>query len=77
MKVNISVDLTPAEARELMGFEGAAQIQQLFFKAMSGQLDDEKDHFSQWFSNMMKQNQELMKTMAPNLMGANGDKKSV
>lgn len=74
MKVNISVDLTPAEARELMGFEGAAQMQQLFIKAMTGQMDDESDHFSQWFSKMMKQNQELMKTMAPNLMASKASK---
>ncbi|BFM06522.1 hypothetical protein [Halioxenophilus aromaticivorans] len=60
MKVHIELDLTPQEARELMGLDGMDQMQQLFIKSMSGEMTKEGYPFFDMFQNFVKQGQETL-----------------
>lgn len=40
MKVNIKLDLSPAEARELMGWPDVSQFHEVMLKSLEGQLKD-------------------------------------
>ena len=60
MTVHIDLDLTPQEARELMGLDGVDQMQQLFLKAMSGEAGKEGYPFFDMFQSFVKQGQETL-----------------
>lgn len=60
MKVHIELDLTPQEARELMGLDGMDQMQQLFIKSMSGEMGKEGYPFFDMFQTFVKQGQETL-----------------
>ncbi len=57
MKVHIELDLSPQEARELMGLD---QMQQLFIKSMSGDMGKEGHPFFDMFQTFVKQGQETL-----------------
>ena len=60
MKVHIELDLTPEEARELMGFTGVDQMQRMFYKAMSGDLSKDGHPMFDLFQEFVKQGQETL-----------------
>lgn len=60
MKVHIELDVTPEEARELMGLDGVDRMQQLFLKAMSGETGKEGYPFYDMFQTFVKQGQEAV-----------------
>lgn len=62
MKVHIELDLSPQEARELMGLDGVDQMQKFFLKAISGEAGKEGFPMLDFFQTFMKQGQEAMET---------------
>jgi len=60
MKVHIELDLSPQEARELMGLDGVDQMQKLFLKAMTGEAGKEGNPFFDLFQSFVKQGQESL-----------------
>ncbi|GAB2196010.1 hypothetical protein [Sessilibacter sp. MAH4] len=64
MKVHIEVDLTPEEARELLGFTGVDRFQQLFFNTMKSEWGKETHPMFDLYQNFVKQSQEFMEKYA-------------
>ncbi|WP_317931524.1 hypothetical protein [Halioxenophilus sp. WMMB6] len=62
MKVHIEVDLSPQEARELMGLDGVDQMQRLFLKAISGEVGKEGYPMMDFFQAFVKQGQDALES---------------
>ncbi len=60
MKVHIELDITPEEARELMGLDGVDQMQRMFLKAMSGEMAKDGQPMFDFFQEFVKQGQEAL-----------------
>ena len=83
MKVNITIDCTPEEARQFMGLPDVQPMQQAMMKHMEERMMAEIDRFSpenlmkSWFS-AMPQNTDWMRDMMSGMFspgsGSNGKK---
>lgn len=60
MKVSIELDLTPQEARELMGFDNVDKLQQFFIKSLAGAAETENSPLLAMYQTFLKQGQEAM-----------------
>jgi hypothetical protein len=60
MKVSIELDLTPKEARELMGFDNVDKLQQFFIKSLAGAAEVEDSPLLAMYQTFLKQGQEAM-----------------
>ncbi len=58
MKINIEIDLTPEEARELMGMPSMDRMQAYFSDAVKNQWKDEANPFAIMWDTFMKQSRE-------------------
>ncbi len=58
MKINIEIDLTPEEARELMGMPSIDRMQTYFNEAVKGQWKDDTNPFVVMWDAFMKQSKD-------------------
>lgn len=73
MKINIDIDMTPIEARELMGLPDVRPMQEAWLKKMNSQMEEQLENLSPdaLLQNWMKAaggNAEIMADFMSSLM---------